>query len=742
MTMSSGVSRRTVLKGSIGVIGLGLLAACAPQAPAPAPTVAPAKPAEAPKPAEAAKPAAPAAAASPPAAPAAKPAEAAKPAAEAKPAAPPAAAGKPEERIGRNLVGKIEGPTIITDAAQFPKTFKEAPQLAELVKAGKLPPVEERIGQDPLVMKPVHEIGKYGGTWRRGFTGPGDYLNGIRAASGPDFLLYVDPTGTQIVPNIVRGYEVTDGGKVTTLLLRRGMKWSDGAPFTADDFMFWFEDVYQNKELVPAPTSAMMINGKPGALEKGDASSIRFKFPDPHYLLPETLAFSLSISGQATNGLNGMGAYMPAHYLKQFLPKYTPQAELDQKVKESGFDNWVNLFKAKANWSLNPDLPVVSPWKTTQPSNTPTWTLERNPYSIWMDTDGNQLPYIDKVQFSLAENLEVLNLRAIAGEYDLQARHVDIGKLPVLLENQQKGGYKVSINPMASGSDFAIHFNLHYVADEEITKWLNSLEFRHALSLGIDRDQINEAMFLGVGIPGSAAPAEANKYSPGPEWRQKWSTLDVKQANDLLDTAGLTQKDSEGYRQRTDGKGRLTIEITTLGGQFIQYTRISEMIRDQWKKIGIELRVSEMERTLAIRRGNASENQLLAFGTEGTDTLYSLSGWIFPIDANSWYMPEYGRWFQSNGAQGKEPPPPMKQAMEMWKQAFGVEPEEQVRLGKEIWKIALETQWTIGVVGQSGAVEGIQVAKTDLGNVPSAYANINLSWPPNISRPATYYWKK
>src|SRR5204863_75334 len=144
----------------------------------------------------------------------AAPAVAAKPTEAAKPAAPTAAA-KPDEKIGRNLIGQIEGPTVITDPAQFPKTFKEAPALAELVKAGKLPPVEQRVSQDPLVLKPTHEIGKYGGTWRRGFTGPGDYLNGIRAGGGPDFLLYVDPTGNTIVPNIVKGYEVTDGGKVT-----------------------------------------------------------------------------------------------------------------------------------------------------------------------------------------------------------------------------------------------------------------------------------------------------------------------------------------------------------------------------------------------------------------------------------------------------------------------------------------------------------------------------------------------
>jgi peptide/nickel transport system substrate-binding protein len=144
-----------------------------------------------------------------------------------------------------NLIGKLEGAEVVTDLARYPKTFKEAPQLAELVKAGKLPPVRERIGQDPLVVKPLREIGKYGGTWRRGFTGPFDTSNGHRAAQN-DKLLYWDYTGTKIVPNIARAWDVSQDGRTITISLRRGMKWSDGQPFTADDFVFWFEEVYSN----------------------------------------------------------------------------------------------------------------------------------------------------------------------------------------------------------------------------------------------------------------------------------------------------------------------------------------------------------------------------------------------------------------------------------------------------------------------------------------------------------------
>jgi peptide/nickel transport system substrate-binding protein len=181
-----------------------------------------------------------------------------------------------------SLIGKLEGPEVITDPAKFPKTFKEAPQLAELVKAGKLPPVAERIGRDPLVIKPLHEIGKYGGMWRGGFTGPADFWNGYRCCSGPDHLLFWDYTGNTAIPNIARGWEMQDGGRTLLLQLRRGMKWSDGRPFTADDFTFWFEDVYRNKDLVPTPSAAMAINGKQGEIQKVDTYTVKFKFPEPY----------------------------------------------------------------------------------------------------------------------------------------------------------------------------------------------------------------------------------------------------------------------------------------------------------------------------------------------------------------------------------------------------------------------------------------------------------------------------
>src|SRR5436309_5369945 len=452
---------------------------------------------------------------------------------------------------GANLIGKLEGAEVVTDPARYPKTFKEAPQLAELVKAGKLPPVQERIGRDPLVVKPLREIGKYGGTWRRGFTGHFDTSNGHRAAQN-DKLLYWDYTGTGIVPNIARDWKVRPDGKVTTLWLRRGMRWSDGAPFTADDFVFWYQDMYLNQELIPVPLTVMTINGTPISLEKVDDTTIRFFAPEPYHALPIVLASVWGIGHHARFGREGLGGFAPAHYLKQFHPKYASKEDMAKKLAELKFETWVTLFKNRNDACRNPDLPVVTPWKTVSPITTPTWILERNPYSVWVDTDGNQLPYIDRIRMTLGENLEVINLRAVAGEYDSQARHIDISKLPVLLENQPKGRYRVYLDPSDQGADVGLFCNQTYEKGPEIARWLGTREFRIALSHGIDRRQINETFVLGLGQTGSAAPGERTLYFPGQEYKALHTAYDVKRANEMLDKLGLTRKDSDGYRLRSE----------------------------------------------------------------------------------------------------------------------------------------------------------------------------------------------
>ena len=640
---------------------------------------------------------------------------------------------------GASLIGKLEGAEVVLDRARYPKSFNEAPMLAELVKAGKLPKVQDRIGQDPLVVKPLREIGKYGGTWRRGFTGPFDTSNGHRAAQN-DKLLYWDYTGTKIVPNIARAWEVSPDGRTTTVSLRRGMKWSDGHPFTADDFVFWFEEVYSNKDLVPTPLSVMSINGKPIAVKKVDASTVQFLAPDPYYALPTVLASVWGIGHHARFGRNALGGFAPAHYLKQYLPKFASKDDIAKKLADLKFDNWVLMFKHRNDACRNPELPVVTAWKTVTPINTPTWTLERNPYSVWVDTDGNQLPYIDRIRMTLGENLEVINLRAIAGEYDSQARHIDISKLPVLLENQQKGNYRVHLDPSDQGADVGLFCNQSYDKDAEIAKWLSTREFRIALSHGIDRTQINETFVLGLGQATSAAPGDRTPYFPGPEYKTLHVGYDVKKANEMLDALGLTKKDSEGYRLRADGGGRLRLALTTYLG-FLPFTQIAEMIGEQWKKIGIRGEVQELERGLATTRMQANEHQIYFETQWGADNMYGHQPLLFPTELTNPLGPLYGTWYASAGRQGKEPPARMRELMATYRRSFGVPDQERTRLAKEVWKIALDELWLIPVISNSPASQGVRVIKNTMGNVPERLWNSAVSDNPHIAHTETWYFK-
>jgi peptide/nickel transport system substrate-binding protein len=498
--------------------------------------------------------------------------------------------------------------------------------------------------------------------------------------------------------------------------------------------------MHNNEELIPVKTSYFTTENGAGTLEKVDDHSIKITFSDPYYLFIDVLAGATHLGGHAYQGPSARGMFAPAHYMEQFHPAFVDQAELDKMVEDEGLDNWVNLFKAKNDWALNTELPVVTPWITVVPITESTWILERNPYSIWVDTEGNQLPYIDKVVLSVFENLEVHNLRAIAGEYDMQARHVDIQKVPVFLENEEKGQYKLYLDPGDYGSDMQVKLNKSYEDDPEIGDLLRNADFRRALSLGVDREQISETFFLGIAPPRSVAPVESNDCYPGKEYETKWHTYDPDQANALLDGLGYTDKDANGVRLRKDGNGPLTIVVTTLGGQFVQYTQIMEAISEQWDDIGISLTVSEVERSLAGQMYRANQQQLSAWNNDGSEHMFTFPGHIFPFSQGSSGGTLNGLWFQTNGEEGMEPEPYMKQMMANWRKGFSVQREERIALCKEVWRLAVDNVNNIGIVGPGPASMGVRIAKTDLGNMPSRHFNSPDVKTPGISRPVTFYW--
>ena len=546
------------------------------------------------------------------------------------------------------------------------------------------------------------------------------------------------------MPALAKSWEFSDGDRVFTIQLREGHKWSDGAPFTADDFVFWYEDIYLNEALVPVPHASFAINGKQGRIEKVDDLTVNFVFEDPYPLFLTILGGTTFMgSGHVTNRNFHGGAYAPAHYLKQFHPTYTPQAEIDQMAADEDVEDWIALFRNKNQWYLNPELPILGPWRTIEPINTPNWVMERNPFYYEVDTEGNQLPYIDRIQMGLAENLEVLNLRAIAGEYDLQERHTDIAKLPVFLENMQQGDYSVHLDPGAYGSDATLQINHSYDADPETAKWLQTTDFRRALSLGIDRDQLNETYWLGVGTPGNVAPAPDSPQSPGEEWRAMWAVRDVDQANQLLDGIGLTDKDDEGFRLRTDGNGRLRLEVFAVAGAFVPFPRIAQSIGQQWQDIGIQLDVAELERSLAFTRMRNNEHQIFMWANDGSELIYAFPRHALPVDPVEPMMgPLIAQWFVSNGEEGMEPVDEnMLKAFELYRSAGGQNTEESNATAQEIWKLIVDNVFSIGTVGISPAVMGIRIVKNNMGNIPARQANMQHARTPQSSHPATFFFK-
>jgi peptide/nickel transport system substrate-binding protein len=636
----------------------------------------------------------------------------------------------------------IEGGTVITDPGEWPKNFAESPEFKSQVAAGKLPPVAERVGQDPLVVKPLHEVGKYGGEIRRGYIGVGDFQNANRFCAGPDNLLFWDYKQDKINPNIAKGYELSNGDTVLTLHLRRGMKWSDGHPFTADDIIFWREDINLNPDLGKG-SAALRIGKQPVKVEKVDDFTVKYVSAKPHPLLPAMLAGWSDVGGFTQNAANAGGGYAPKHYLSKFHPKYTPKAQVEAQARAAGLKDWSAFFLKRSDWSFNPELPTLTPWTVTRPINNSPWTFEANPYSIWVDNEGNQLPYIQKITMRDAKNQEVLTLRAVAGEYDFQDRGLAIASLPVLSKGQERSKYKIYRSPTTATMDLAIRVNLAYMKDKVLGDLLRNVDFRRALSLGIDRNQINQTFVFGTCTPGATMVAEDSPYFPGKQWQTKWATFDSAQANQLLDKIGLTAKDSAGYRMRPDGKGRIRLEFGANKTR-ADYPGMGEMIKRQWKNIGIDMSVVIEEGGLSLERIFSNEVVLQGIGGGGDDPFLRADN-ILPTNNQSGVIGiPYAKWFNSGGKEGFAPPAELKlltDMMELRERGLSAPEAERNDIGKTIFKTHADQVWSIGVLGQGMTSYGLYYAKSNLGNVPARVINSETMKSPLNALPMTFYYK-
>jgi peptide/nickel transport system substrate-binding protein len=321
-------------------------------------------------------------------------------------------------------------------------------------------------------------------------------------------------------------------------------------------------------------------------------------------------------------------------------------------------------------------------------------------------------------------------------------RHIDIAKVPVYKQNQEKGNYSVHFWRWNHGTDAGFFANRNYNADPEIQQWLTNKDFRIALSLGIDRSQLNETYWLGIGDPGSSAPGEGSSYFLGPDSRKLNSTLDPKKANDLLDKMGLDKKDTNGIRLRRDGKRPLTLEVTTVCAAFVNWTGIGQMVAQHWaKNIGIKADVKELEPSLMTTRLANNELQIRVWSIDGSDNPFTCSDHCLPFNNGSWWGPLHGVWWRSRGSHGVKPEGDALKMLQLFDQGKGVPADKRIELGKQILQPYLDNMFVIGTVGLSPAILGVAVVKNYMGNVLDSVVGSTPGQTKGNSRPEQYYFK-
>ncbi|MFT3735847.1 MAG: ABC transporter substrate-binding protein [Rhodocyclaceae bacterium] len=337
---------------------------------------------------------------------------------------------------------------LMAGAAQ---AYNEAPELAAAVKLGKLPPVAQRLPNKPEVIKPLHSIGSYGGALRSALRGSGDG-NAILRFVSPQGLVRWNKSFSGLEGNLAESWTVSSDASEFTFKLRPGIKWSDGKPFTTEDILFSMNDLVGNQQFFPSAPSRYVADGKFVKVDRLDDRTVRFKFARSFRTFTEELATPL---GQHP-------VLYPKHYCQQFHPKYNPRVE--DEVRALRVQDWMSLMRLKCGdlevvtrWG-NPEKPTLDPWVIEQPyhGGATRVTMRRNPYFWQVDTAGNQLPYIDRLEFKVVSDIETIILAAVSGQLDLQIRHIqNTQNLPLLSENETKGRYKMlalpDINSTAAG---------------------------------------------------------------------------------------------------------------------------------------------------------------------------------------------------------------------------------------------------------------------------------------------------
>lgn len=608
--------------------------------------------------------------------------------------------------------------------------FKETPSLAELVAAGKLPPVAKRLPAEPRVIN-LPELGlkpgRHGGRMRLLMGKQKDIrmmtVYGYARLAGYDRNL-------NLVPDIVKSYDVKEG-RIFTFRLRKGHKWSDGHPFTSADFAYYWNDVANNRELSRSgPRASMLVDGKPPVFEVIDETTVRYTWDKPN----ANFLFALS-------GGRPLYIYMPAHYLKQFHMSYQNPAKLAEMVKAASVRNWVSLHirNGRQYRQENPALPTLQPWMNTTTSPSQRYIFRRNPYYHRVDAAGRQLPYIDEVVLSMGSS-KIIPAKTGSGEADLQARYLRFDHYTFLKESEKRQDFNVRLWRIARGSQVALFPNLN-ARDPNWRKLIQDVRFRRALSLAIDRREINQVVYYGL-IRESANTVLPESPLFRPAYQHAWARYDIKTANELLDDIGLTRRNSNNIRLMNNGQP-LEIIVAT-AGESTEQTDVLELIRDSWSKIGVRL-ISRSSQRDVFRRRIFSGHTIMSVWTGLENAIPSAQmspGELAPTSQQQLQWPMWGLYSDTNGKAGT--PPSLAEAQELQRLIKAWERTTDDKERTEIWhkmlSIYTDQVFSIGIV--NGSLQPVVVSNA-LNNVPEKGF---YNWSPGayfgIYMPDTFWFSK
>jgi peptide/nickel transport system substrate-binding protein len=518
--------------------------------------------------------------------------------------------------------------------------------LAEMVKAGKLPPVDQRLPAEPVVVKPTRKIGKYGGT---------AYGEGIDPNVTHDMQI-VNTTGlfsfnndiSQLYPLVASSWKFSADYKSCTVNLRKGIKWSDGTPFTVDDMLFYFEDMVMDTGYAPVTTNWVQPGKQKMKITKVDDFTIQFDFAVPNpafYLLQKTSA--------------PIVAWRQKKFYSALHPKYNPNAEA--QAKADGFQGWAaKLTKWGGNWNygeMPAGVPTIDPWAPVK--NTPTLqNYDRNPYYFAVDTEGNQLPYIDKWAVELAQTLEIFNTRAMSGNLSIAGLNLLLANYPLLKGSADKSGYSIVMVYSELGADVALAFNqIHQ--NPVMGDVFRDVRFRQAMSVAINRKAINELVFLGLGSPRQACIHSSASFFKK-EWADAYAQYDVALANKLLDQMGLDKKGPDGVRLMKDGKPlAFQLEYVPQEGP---KKEVCELVVKDWQAVGVKADAQAREKAFLQTRENAQQHDASGWQVDRTlERAFWCEGWggskLGPGGSSIvTYAKEWQNWINSGGKTGVEPP--------------------------------------------------------------------------------------